>query len=97
MRYRGIVQRYHPPGIWSGVGGYGDLAPDDPGSLPLRVQASLAKQAMPYVSVRMPQSNVGLAGAVNHQDGFEFGVGVAVTFRVFVDDCGAGACDVSPA
>ena len=61
------------------------------------MQASLAKQAMPYVSVRMPQSNVGLAGAVNHQEGFEIGVGVPVTFQVYVDDRGAGACDVSPA
>ena len=90
-RYRGTVQRYHTPALLSWVHGNGCIAPDDPSSLPRRVQASLATQAEPFVAVRRPQSDVNL------QEGFVLGVGVAVTFRVYVDGRGVGACDVSPA
>ena len=90
-RYRGTVQRYHTPALLSWVHGNGCIAPDDPSSLQRRVQASLATQAEPFVAVRTPQSDVNL------QEGFVLGVGVAVTFRVYVDGRGVGACDVSPA
>merc|ERR1712107_53440 len=34
---------------------------------------------------------------VNHAEGFKLSEDVAVTFKVYIDDKGAGACDVSPA
>ena len=72
----------------------GFITPDDPDSLPEHVIAGLAKPrslSSPSRGLYFRRPNVG------HQKDFELGVGVAVTFQVYVDDEGAGACDVSPA
>ena len=34
---------------------------------------------------------------VNHEEGFKLAEGTAVTFKLYIDDKGAGACDVSQA
>merc|ERR1711956_22930 len=94
--YSGTIERYHL------AQGWGFIQPDDPDELPQEVMTKLeaanteAEEAGKEVGdlrhklyFRKPD--------VNHADGFKLTKEVAVTFSVYIDDKGAGACDVTMA
>eukprot|EP00929_Paragymnodinium_shiwhaense_P033205 TRINITY_DN18278_c0_g2_i1.p2 TRINITY_DN18278_c0_g2~~TRINITY_DN18278_c0_g2_i1.p2 ORF type:complete len:187 (+),score=60.11 TRINITY_DN18278_c0_g2_i1:80-640(+) len=90
--YSGTIFRYNLRDGW------GLIAPDNVNSLPKKAKALIMEAAekqgaagkddTPVIYFRKPD--------VNHQEGFKLDKEVAVTFSVYVDEKGAGACEVSP-
>merc|ERR1712232_1159910 len=81
--------------------GWGFIVPDEPEKLPKKVKASLAESAAAAEeagkTVTDPNALYFRKPDVNHEEGFRLAEGTACTFQVYIDDKGAGACDVSPA
>merc|ERR1712070_549926 len=93
--YNGTISRYNMKG------GYGFISPDNYNGLPKKVKESLAAAAATAAEAGKEQEDTTLLyfrkPDVNHQEGFKLAADTPVTFTVYVDEKGAGACDVSPA
>jgi len=81
--------------------GWGFIVPDEPEKLPKKVKAALDEALVAAEDagkeVKDPNALYFRKPDVNHEDGFRVADNVPVTFQVYLDDKGAGACDVSPA
>jgi len=94
--YSGTIERYNLRQGW------GFIQPDDPDELPEEVMAKL-KEANTEAEKEgkeigdLKQKLYFRKPDVNHADGFKLTQEVAVTFSVYIDDKGAGACDVTMA
>merc|ERR1719401_212173 len=93
--YAGTVSRYilkH---------GYGFILPDNPKALPKTVKAKLQESAKTVAASGKEVENPDLLyfrkPDVNHEEGFKLADGTPCTFQIYIDDKGAGACEVSPA
>mmetsp|Transcript_77123 Transcript_77123/g.229784 ORF Transcript_77123/g.229784 Transcript_77123/m.229784 type:complete len:216 (+) Transcript_77123:79-726(+) len=93
--FAGVIQRY------SVKQGWGFIMPDYPNDLPQEVKDRLAKSCKEAEAegkeVSDPNHLYFRKPDVNHTDGFKLSKDAPVTFSVYVDDKGAGACDVSMA
>eukprot|EP00747_Dinoflagellata_sp_TGD_P163358 gnl/TRDRNA2_/TRDRNA2_181949_c0_seq1.p1 gnl/TRDRNA2_/TRDRNA2_181949_c0~~gnl/TRDRNA2_/TRDRNA2_181949_c0_seq1.p1 ORF type:complete len:225 (-),score=61.79 gnl/TRDRNA2_/TRDRNA2_181949_c0_seq1:44-682(-) len=93
--YTGVIQMYN----WKQ--GWGLILPDDPSSLPKEITAALEKNAAEQEAngkeVKNPNNIYFRKPDVNHEEGFKVGADIAVTFQVYIDEKGAGACEVSQA
>eukprot|EP00928_Gymnodinium_smaydae_P044213 TRINITY_DN2950_c0_g1_i1.p1 TRINITY_DN2950_c0_g1~~TRINITY_DN2950_c0_g1_i1.p1 ORF type:complete len:195 (-),score=44.03 TRINITY_DN2950_c0_g1_i1:168-752(-) len=97
--YTGTIQKY------SFKFGWGFIVPDNAASLPKKVKTKLAEsfaaaQAKAEESGKEagdPNSLYFRKPDVNHEEGFKLAPDVKVTFKLYVDDKGAGAKDVSQA
>jgi len=93
--YKGTVQRYNVKF------GYGFISPTNPGGLPQKVKNKLSEQVTAAQEAGKEVSDPDLLyfrkPDVNHEDGFKLTEDVAVSFKLYIDDKGAGACDVSQA
>eukprot|EP00928_Gymnodinium_smaydae_P044214 TRINITY_DN2950_c0_g2_i1.p1 TRINITY_DN2950_c0_g2~~TRINITY_DN2950_c0_g2_i1.p1 ORF type:complete len:194 (-),score=52.37 TRINITY_DN2950_c0_g2_i1:256-837(-) len=97
--YTGTIQKY------SFKFGWGFIVPDNAASLPKKVKTKLAEsfaaaQAKAEESGKEagdPNSLYFRKPDVNHKEGFKLAPDVKVTFKLYVDDKGAGAKDVSQA
>eukprot|EP00928_Gymnodinium_smaydae_P056117 TRINITY_DN39543_c0_g1_i1.p1 TRINITY_DN39543_c0_g1~~TRINITY_DN39543_c0_g1_i1.p1 ORF type:complete len:192 (+),score=54.03 TRINITY_DN39543_c0_g1_i1:73-648(+) len=97
--YTGTIQRY------SWKFGWGLILPDNAASLPKKVKAKLAESfAAAKAKAEENGKEVGDPNAlyfrkpdVNHEEGFKLAPDVAVKFKLYVDEKGAGAKDVSQA
>merc|ERR1711957_345602 len=93
--YTGTVHRYNRKF------GYGFVLPDNSGALPQKAKKKLAEAAAAAEEAGKEISDPNLLyfrkPDVNFEEGFKLEDDVAVTFKVYVDEKGAGACDVSRA
>lgn len=93
--YPGTIQRYN----WKQ--GWGFILPDSVAALPGQVKKKMKEAEAAAEAEGKEVKEKGLLyfrkPDVNHAEGFKLTDAVAVTFRVYVDDKGAGACDVSAA
>mmetsp|Transcript_1372 Transcript_1372/g.2508 ORF Transcript_1372/g.2508 Transcript_1372/m.2508 type:complete len:221 (+) Transcript_1372:38-700(+) len=93
--YSGIIQRYNLKQGW------GFVLPDNPDELPQQVLQKLKEANKEAENIGKQVSDEHLLyfrkPDVNHADGFKLKTEVPVTFNVYVDDKGAGACDVTMA
>merc|ERR1712107_858562 len=90
--YTGTIQRYvvrH---------GYGFVLPDNPKALPKQVRAKLQQAVKETKSkgkeVEDPDLIYFRKPDVNHEEDFKLTDGASCTFQVYIDDKGAGACDI---
>eukprot|EP00930_Biecheleria_cincta_P102901 TRINITY_DN94754_c0_g1_i1.p1 TRINITY_DN94754_c0_g1~~TRINITY_DN94754_c0_g1_i1.p1 ORF type:complete len:215 (-),score=57.18 TRINITY_DN94754_c0_g1_i1:101-745(-) len=95
IAYPGVVHRYNIQQGW------GLIKPDNLKGLPAQVQKKLDEAEKKAEDAGKELKDKGLLyfrkPDVNHEEGFKLGSDVSVTFRVYVDEKGAGACDVSKA
>lgn len=93
--YSGTIQRYNLKQGW------GFVMPDNPNELPQQVVQKLDEANKEAEDVGKQVSDEHLLyfrkPDVNHADGFKLKSDVPVTFNVYVDDKGAGACEVTMA
>jgi cold shock CspA family protein len=94
--YNGTIQRYQKKF------GYGFILPDNPAALPGKVKSKLAAAVKAAEAAGKDVSDKNALyfrkPDVNHDEGFRLSEeGTPCTFKVYVDDKGAGACDVSQA
>merc|ERR1711988_139774 len=95
IAYPGVVQRY------SFQQGWGFIKPDSLKALPAQVQKKITASEKEAEEAGKDVKEKGLLyfrkPDVNHEEGFKLAADVSVTFRVYVDEKGAGACDVTKA
>ncbi|CAJ1356281.1 unnamed protein product [Effrenium voratum] len=93
--YPGEIQRYVINRGW------GFIRPDNLAGLPAVVKKKLSESESVAVDNGKEVAEKGLLyfrkPDVNHEDGFKLAEGTAVTFRVYTDNLGAGAFDVTQA
>eukprot|EP00435_Cladocopium_sp_Y103_P034639 s1626_g9.t1 len=91
----GVISRY------SVKQGYGFIKPDNPQGLPNPVKKKMNEAEAAVEAEGKEVKEKGLLyfrkPDVNHEEGFKLAEGTAVTFRLYVDNLGAGALDVSMA
>mmetsp|Transcript_10540 Transcript_10540/g.23267 ORF Transcript_10540/g.23267 Transcript_10540/m.23267 type:complete len:191 (+) Transcript_10540:69-641(+) len=91
----GVISRYNVKQ------GYGFLKPDNPQGLPNPVKKKMNEAEAAVEAEGKEVKEKGLLyfrkPDVNHEEGFKLAEGTAVTFRLYVDNLGAGALDVSMA
>lgn len=91
--YTGTINRYNVKF------GYGFVIPNS--AMPLKVKNKLSEAAQAAMQagkdVDDPNKLYFRKPDVNHEEGFKLAEGVTVTFKLYIDDKGAGACDVSQA
>jgi len=91
--YSGIIKRYNRKQGW------GLVLPDNPDELPQQVLQKLNKANKQAEDAGKQASDEHLLyfrkPDVNHADGFKLKSKVPVTFNVYIDNKGAGACDVT--
>merc|ERR1711862_625766 len=78
--------------------GWGLISPDDLDSLPKNVKAKIEQDFKKVKAAGKEVSDKRIyfrKPDVNHEDGFHVKEGTACTFEVYVDEKGAGACNVS--
>mmetsp|Transcript_63699 Transcript_63699/g.151868 ORF Transcript_63699/g.151868 Transcript_63699/m.151868 type:complete len:240 (+) Transcript_63699:53-772(+) len=93
--FTGTIQTYNTKFGW------GLILPDDPDSLPEIIKAKLAEEHQAKIDagkqVTADQLVYFRKPDVNHSDGFRLtDKGTPCTFKLYVDDKGAGAYDISP-
>ncbi|CAE8698022.1 unnamed protein product [Polarella glacialis] len=93
--YNGAIQRYNLKQGW------GMILPGNPESLPKNVIQKLEESAAAAEAAGKEVGDRSLLyfrkPDVNHVDGFKLTGDVAVTFKVYTDEKGAGACEVTMA
>merc|ERR1712070_331659 len=93
--YNGTISRYNMKA------GFGFISPDNYNGLPKKVKDSLEAAAVTAAEAGKEQEDTTLLyfrkPDVNHQEGFKLAPDTPVTLTLYVDEKGAGACDVSPA
>ncbi|CAK9055436.1 unnamed protein product [Durusdinium trenchii] len=93
--YPGVIQRYNVRQGW------GLIRPDNLAGLPGQVKKKIQEAETKVEESGKEVTEKGLLyfrkPDVNHTDGFKLTSDVPVTFRIYVDDKGAGAMDVSMA
>lgn len=91
--YSGSIQNYNIRGGW------GFVMPDDAASLPEDIQSTLLIHAAEAQArgKTVDDANLLYFRKPDLVEGFKAEKGVAVTFQVYTDDKGAGACAISPA
>merc|ERR1712217_110200 len=93
--YSGTIQRY------SWKQGWGFIMPDNPAALPKQVKAALSEARAAAEAAGKEVSDENLLyfrkPDVHHEDGFKLSQDVNVTFNLYIDDKGAGACEVTMA
>eukprot|EP00927_Polykrikos_kofoidii_P079441 TRINITY_DN76222_c0_g1_i1.p1 TRINITY_DN76222_c0_g1~~TRINITY_DN76222_c0_g1_i1.p1 ORF type:complete len:242 (+),score=49.54 TRINITY_DN76222_c0_g1_i1:64-789(+) len=90
--YSGRISRY----IYKQ--GWGFLLPDNPSGMPKQVKLACEEAAIAAEEAGKevdPNAIYFRKPDVNHEDGFKLREDVRVTFSVYVDDKGAGACNVT--
>eukprot|EP00929_Paragymnodinium_shiwhaense_P114944 TRINITY_DN834_c1_g2_i2.p1 TRINITY_DN834_c1_g2~~TRINITY_DN834_c1_g2_i2.p1 ORF type:complete len:256 (+),score=93.43 TRINITY_DN834_c1_g2_i2:117-884(+) len=94
-KYSGTIKVYNWKQAW------GLIRPDNAAGLPKRVKEALAAEAEKARAAGKEDKETDLIyfrkPDINHQEGFKVTADVPVTFTLYVDEKGAGACDVSPA
>merc|ERR1712151_364116 len=84
-----------------GKHGYGFIMPDNPKALPKSVKAKLQESAKAVKASGKEVDNPDVLyfrkPDVNHEEGFKLTDGTPCTFQIYIDDKGAGACEVSAA
>lgn len=95
--YSGVIVKYITKQGW------GFISPDDPDSLPEVVKSALAdahekaKESGKELEEGTENHLYFRKPDVNHEEGFKLATDTPCTFQLYVDDKGAGACDVSKA
>eukprot|EP00435_Cladocopium_sp_Y103_P041504 s3269_g11.t1 len=91
----GVISRY------SVKQGYGFIKPDNPQGLPIPVKKKMNEAEAAAEAEGKEVKEKGLLyfrkPDVNHEEGFKLAEGTMVTFRLYVDNLGAGALDVTMA
>eukprot|EP00930_Biecheleria_cincta_P053207 TRINITY_DN385_c0_g2_i1.p1 TRINITY_DN385_c0_g2~~TRINITY_DN385_c0_g2_i1.p1 ORF type:complete len:211 (-),score=72.47 TRINITY_DN385_c0_g2_i1:49-681(-) len=93
--YPGVISMYRMQNGW------GFILPDNPESLPKQVKKKIKESEDAAKADGKEVKEKGMLyfrkPDVNHAEGFKLAAETAVTFKVYVDEKGAGAYDVSPA